>query len=82
LATHRSTAAASATNADLTRHRFPIDSGSAARVLVGLAMSLAMAELPTDPDALRALSDVRNGMNAVAGTSRSCANAPRKRKRS
>jgi transposase len=53
LAPHGGTAAADSTNADLTNLRFAIDSGWIERVLVDFRMSLATAELPTDPAELR-----------------------------
>ena len=56
MAAHHSTAAANATNAGLTNHRFRIDPGPPGSVLINLPMSLATAELPIDPDALRAFA--------------------------
>jgi hypothetical protein len=47
---------APSTNAALTQHRFVLDSGSASSVLIDLDMSLATADLPVDPDALRAFA--------------------------
>src|SRR5246127_2850537 len=56
LAPHGSTAAAEPTNAGLTNLRFRIDSGGAEAALVDFRMSLATAELPTDPTELRAFA--------------------------
>src|SRR5260370_15592159 len=56
LAPHGSTTAAEPTNAGLTNLRFCIGSGGANRVLVDFRMSLATAELPTDPAELRAVA--------------------------
>jgi transposase len=56
LAPNHSTAAATATNAALTQHRFVLDSGSVHSVLIDLDMSLATADLPIDPEALRAFA--------------------------
>jgi transposase len=54
LAAHDSTADTGPANADLTKHRFRIDSGPADLALIDLAMSLATAELPDDIAVLRA----------------------------
>jgi transposase len=54
LAAHDSTAGTGPANADLTKHRFRIDSGPADLALIDLAMSLATAELPDDIAVLRA----------------------------
>ena len=56
MAPHGSTAAAEPTNAGLTNLRFRIDSGGAEAALVDFRMSLATAELPTDPTELRAFA--------------------------
>jgi len=56
LAPNHSAATAAPTNAGLTRHRFRLDSGLALRVLIDWDMSLATADLPADPDALRAFA--------------------------
>jgi hypothetical protein len=56
LAAHDSTSAASPTNAGLTHHRFRIDSDSTRVGVIGLRMSLATAQLPADPAALRAFA--------------------------
>ena len=56
MATNGSTAADSPTNADLTEERFTSDSGSVNAGLVSLGMSLAEADLPSDPAALRAFA--------------------------
>src|ERR1700753_3364244 len=56
LASHSSTGAAEPTNAGLTMLRFSIDSGGTEPALVDFRMSLATAELPTDPTELRAFA--------------------------
>jgi hypothetical protein len=56
LAPDGSTAADSPTNADLTEERFTSDSGPVNAGLVSLSMSLAEADLPSDPAALRAFA--------------------------
>jgi transposase len=56
LAPHGSTGAAEPTNAGVTMLRFSIDSGGAEPALVDFRMSLATAELPTDPAELRAFA--------------------------
>jgi hypothetical protein len=68
LATNNSTAAARPTNARLTHHRFLIDSGSARVTLIDPGMSLATAELPTDPVALRAFALACQGELKAAQT--------------
>jgi hypothetical protein len=68
LATHDSATAADAANADLTHHRFRIDPGLDGSTLVDLPMSLATAELPTDPAALRAFALARQGELKAAQT--------------
>src|ERR1700749_2997633 len=56
LAPHGSTVAAEPTHVGLTNLRFCIDSGGPNPVLVDFRMSLATAELPTDPAELRAFA--------------------------
>ena len=56
MASNGSTAADSPTNADLTEERFTSDSGPVNAGLVSLNMSLAEADLPSDPAALRAFA--------------------------
>src|ERR1700678_4439596 len=68
LAAHDSTAAASPTNAGLTYHRFRIDSGLLRQALISLRMSLATAELPADPAALRAFALACQGELKAAQT--------------
>jgi transposase len=68
LAAHNSTAAAGPTNADLTHHRFRIDSGLPRVALIDLRMSLATAELPADPAALRAFALACQGELKAAQT--------------
>ena len=68
MAAHNSTAAAGPTNAGLTHHRFRIDSGSTQVGLIGLRMSLATAELPADPAALRAFALACQGELKAAQT--------------
>jgi len=68
LAAHDSTAAASSTNAGLTYHRFRIDSGLLRQALISLRMSLATAELPADPAALRAFALACQGELKAAQT--------------
>jgi transposase len=68
LAAHDSTTADSATNAGLTHHRFRLNSGSARQALIGLGMSLATAELPADPAALRAFALACQGELQAAQT--------------
>ena len=68
MAAHDSTAAASPTNAGLTYHRFRIDSGLLRQALISLRMSLATAELPADPAALRAFALACQGELKAAQT--------------
>ena len=68
MAAHDSTTADSATNAGLTHHRFRLNSGSARQALIGLGMSLATAELPADPAALRAFALACQGELQAAQT--------------
>jgi len=68
LAAHNSTTAAGPTNADLTHHRFRIDSGLARLALIDMRMSLATAELPADPAALRAFALACQGELKAAQT--------------
>jgi transposase len=56
LAPHDSTGAAEPTNAGLTTLRFSFDCGGMEPALVDFRMSLATAELPTDPAELRAFA--------------------------
>lgn len=68
MAAHDSTAAAYPANAGLTHHRFRIDSGLARVILIDLRMSLATAELPVDPAALRAFALACQGELKAAQT--------------
>ena len=68
MAAHGSTAVAYPTNAGLTHHRDRIDSGSSRAALIDFRMSLATAELPADPAALRAFALACQGELKAAQT--------------